>query len=68
MRISLKFDSAKFSVSNLCFSKVIKEKPLGWLDLPLLVQEGLKNGICGIFDINSNYLIPKKLKNVRNIG
>ena len=29
MCILLKFDYAKFGVSNLCFSKVIKEKPLG---------------------------------------
>ena len=29
MCILLKFDYAKFGVSNLCLSKVIKEKPLG---------------------------------------
>ena len=41
MCILLKLDYAKFGVSNLFFSKVIKEKPLGGrLDSPL-VQEGL---------------------------
>ena len=29
MCILLKFDYAKFGVSNLCFSEVIEEKPLG---------------------------------------
>ena len=48
MCILLKFDSAKFGVSNLLFSKVIEEKPFeGRLDsLPPLgircVKEGLK--------------------------
>ena len=30
MCILLKFDYAKFGVSNLLFSKVIERKPLGW--------------------------------------
>ena len=41
MCILLKFDSTKFGVSDLCFSKVIEEKPLGGSDRPPLVQEGL---------------------------
>ena len=37
MCILLKLDYAKFGVSNLFFSKVIEEKPLGvWLDSPPL--------------------------------
>ena len=40
MCILLKLDSAKFGVSNLCFSKVIEENPLG-ARLDPLVQEGL---------------------------
>ena len=35
MCMLLKFDYTKFGVSNLFFSKVIEEKPLGvWLDPP----------------------------------
>ena len=37
MCILLKFDYAKFGVSNLCFSKVIEEKPMGGRLDPLLV-------------------------------
>ena len=47
--ILLKFDSAKFRVSDLCFSNVIKEKPLRGLAGPPLLKEGLK-GLLG-----SNY-------------
>ena len=46
MSILLKFDYAKFDVSNLFFSEVIEEKPLGVGSTPLppppLVKEGLK--------------------------
>ena len=43
MCILLKFDSAKFGVSNVFFSKVIEEKPLGVGSIPLpLVNDGLK--------------------------
>ena len=42
MCILLKLDYAKFGVSNLFLSKVIKEKPLGvGLTPPPLVKEGL---------------------------
>ena len=45
MYIILKFDYAKFGVSNLCFSKGIEEKPLGGRlnpPPPPLIKEGLK--------------------------
>ena len=47
MCILLKFDFGKFGVSNIYFSKVIEEKPLGLDSIPLpppppLVKEGLK--------------------------
>ena len=42
MCILLKFDYAKFGVSNLCFSEVIEEKPLGARLDPPLVQKGLR--------------------------
>ena len=41
MCILLKLDYAKFGVSNLFFSKVIEEKPLG-CRLALLVKKGLR--------------------------
>ena len=42
MHILLKFDSAKLGSSNLCFSKVIEEKPLGFGSNPSPpVKEGL---------------------------
>ena len=41
MCILLKFDYAKFGVSNLYFSKVIKERPLGAQLDPHLVKKGL---------------------------
>ena len=42
MYILLKFDYAKFGLSNLCLSKVIEENPLGVGYLPPPIQEGLK--------------------------
>ena len=38
MRILFKLDFSKFSVSNLFFSKVIKEKPLGGLGKEELIS------------------------------
>ena len=34
MCILLKLDDTEFGVSNLCFSKVVKEKPLGGAQSP----------------------------------
>ena len=42
MCMLLKLDYAKFGVSNLFFSKVIKEKPLGGSTPLTLVKEGLR--------------------------
>ena len=47
MCILLKLDYAKFGVSNLFFSKVIEEKPLGGSARPpSLVKEGIKQTIA----------------------
>ena len=55
MCILLKLQYAKFDVSSLFCSKVIKEKPLGfWLDPPL-VKEGLivvNRSFCHFSGIN----------------
>ena len=45
MRMLLKFDYAKFGVSDLCFSKVIEEKLLGGRLKPPLLGTGRVNGI-----------------------
>ena len=57
MCILLKLDYAKFGVSNLFFSKVIEEKPLGGGLDPPLVKERLK----------LNYIIAFVRKCVRQI-
>ena len=44
MCILFKLHYAKFGVSNLFFSKVIKEKPLGGRLEPPLVKEQVKGG------------------------
>ena len=57
MCILLKFDYAKVCVSNLCFSKVFEEKPLGVVGStpppppPTLVQEGLTHSAEHNFEI-----------------
>ena len=50
MCILFKLQYAKFGVSNLVFSKVIEEKPLGGRLEPPLVKQGLKGGKAVLFE------------------
>ena len=71
MCILLKLHYAKFGVSNLFFSKVIEEKPLGArLDPPSLVQEGLiKYGrILLDLKLSCDYVLPSLLPSLLVIG
>ena len=61
MCILSKFDYGKFGVSNLSFSRVIEEKPLGSAQPPpLLVKEGLMKENVRFAAFQNFYLSPPK--------